>query len=110
MPDNDFEISINKSTTTEEYIISLGGDLTVENSSSIYNFLLNKAISKEVVTIKVKNSESIDLSVVQLIIGFINTRNKLNKRTQIEIDLNESIAELLDKSGSTELISSLQKK
>lgn len=110
MSNNDFEITINESTNKKDHIISLSGNLTVDNATPIYNFLLNRAISKDTITLKVEKSETIDLSIVQLIIAFIDTRNKLNKKTQIEIDFDESIIELLDKSGSTELISSLQKK
>jgi len=110
MSGNDYSISIVGSSTKGNYTVNLSGNLSIDNSLAIHDFLLYKAISKDVITVIVEDSDDIDLSTIQLIAGFIKERNKLKKSTYIDINLDESIIELLDKSGSTALISLLQKK
>lgn len=108
MSANNFNISIKESSDQNSHIINVSGELTIENSISIHKFLLKKIKSPDIVTVKVEESDSVDLSFVQLIVGFIKARNKSNKKTHVEFNVNEVVIELLAKSGSTKLISSLQ--
>ena len=91
-------------------VINLTGELTIENSIPIHDFLNSKTSENNDLTIVIEKSNSIDLSIIQLIIGFINAREKTKTKTVVEFKLNNDIMELLNKSGSTSLISSMQKK
>jgi len=110
MSGNDFSISINSSSTKGSYLVNLSGNLSIDNSVAIHDFLLYKVLTQDVITVIIENSDDIDLSTVQLIVGFVGERNKLKKSTYIEFNIDEDIIELLNKSGSTALISLLQKK
>ena len=110
MSANDYSISITESDIKNNFDVNLSGNLTIENSDSIHNYLLKRALSQEVITINISESDEIDLSVFQLIIGFIVARNNLEKKTDIKLNLNESMTELVNKSGLTALISSIKTK
>ena len=110
MSANDFNISIEKVSDTGTIKVNLTGELTIENSSVIHNFLLNKVLHLESVELHISDVSNIDLSFLQLIIGFITTRRQDNIVTNIEFNLEESQIELQNKAGITDLISLLQKK
>ncbi len=107
---SNFSISITESDSNGSYIVYLTGHLIIENSNIIHDYLQRKAITKDLVTLNVSSLDDIDLSVLQLLIGFMITRNKLNKKTDIKLKISDNIKELINKSGFTSLISSLQKK
>ncbi len=108
MSANDYAISITESDINNHFAVNLSGNLTIDNSASIHNYLLKKALSQDSITLNVSESDEIDLSIFQIIIGFITVRNKLEKKTDIEFNLNESMDELINKSGLTTLISSIK--
>jgi len=105
MSSNEYSIYISKSDTNNDSIVTIKGNLTIENSEAIHEYLLKKAFNLENVIIKIEQSDYIDLSFVQLIVGFNNSRKKLNKETSIELNIDESMLELLEKSGSSALFS-----
>ncbi len=108
MANNEFEISIEEPTATNAFEISLTGELTVNNSLPIYNFLLNKALIQNSVSIKIYDPVNVDLCFIQLLIGFIKSRNNENKTTDIEFNVDDSLLELLSKTGIDKTISTLQ--
>ncbi len=110
MSATDYSISITESDIKNHFDVNLSGNLTIENSDSIHNYLLKRALSQEAITLKISESDEIDLSIFQLIVGFIVARNKLEKKTDIEFNISESMTELADKSGLTALISSIKTK
>jgi anti-anti-sigma regulatory factor len=109
MASNNFSISLTESVGKAPDIVSLTGYLTIENSNSIHDYLQRKALTKDIVTINLSNLDDIDLSILQLMVGFIRTRNELNKKTNIELNISDNLKDLVDKSGFTDLISSIQK-
>ena len=109
MASNDFEISLEETEGTDEHELLLTGELTVENSKPIYNFLLNNAFNLNKIKIKIYSPANIDLCFIQLLIGFIESRNKLEKNTYLDLNIDEGLLELLSKTGIIEKISSMQK-
>jgi|AntAceMinimDraft_17_1070374.scaffolds.fasta_scaffold163269_1 hypothetical protein len=107
---NNFNLSINKSSTKGSYTVNLTGNLSVDNSVAIHKFLHYEALTQDVITVLVNDSDDIDLSTIQIIIGYLKARNKSKKETYIKLDLDKNLIELLNKSGSLALISSLQNK
>ncbi len=109
MSSNDYSIVISDSDNNGRFVVNMSGNLTIDNSNSIHNYLIRRALTPDNITINIKQSDNIDLSIIQLIIGFINTRNNSTKETIVNFNIDESMLELLNKSGATSLISSLQK-
>jgi len=110
MSANDYAISITESDTSNQFIVNLSGNLTIENSDSIHNYLLKRALSKDTIVLTISESDEIDLNIFQLIIGLIVARNKLKMKTDVRFNISESMTELVDKSGLTALISSIKTK
>ncbi|MFK5857075.1 MAG: hypothetical protein QM503_13165 [Bacteroidota bacterium] len=104
MPGEDYTISVTNSDD-ESTIICLSGNLTIENSESIHDYLIRKALSPNKVTIKIENSDSVDLSILQLIIGLITERKNSKKQTNTEFIIEDSMFELLAKAGLGSVIS-----
>ena len=110
MSGDDHNLSINKSSAKGSYTVKLSGNLSVDNSVAIHEFLHYKALTQDIITLVIEDSDDIDLSTIQLIIGYLKARNKSKKETYIKFDLDEGLFELLNKSGSMDLISSMQNK
>ena len=110
MSASDYYISITESDIKNHFDVNLSGNLTTDNSDSIHNYLLKRGLSQEAITLNISESDEIDLSIFQLIIGFIVARNNLEKKTDIKFNMNESMTELVDKSGLTAIISSIKTK
>ena len=108
MSANDYAISITESDINNHFVVNLSGNLTIENSDSIHNYLIKRALSQDSITLNISESDEIDLSIFQLIVGLIVARNKLEKKTDIKFNISESMTELADKSGLTALISSIK--
>jgi|GEM_PF-1297702 len=106
---DNYEILLEQPEGSNRQEIILKGELTVENTKSVYNYLLNNAYHTDSLKLFVNSPANIDLCFFQLIIGFMESRNKLNKETTVDIDIDESQLELLTKTGIIEKISSLQK-
>ncbi len=109
MSDSDFKITHEEQANNNSLQIYISGELTIENSLSIHNYLLNNALEYNSVDVGISASTSIDLSIIQLIIGFIATRNKTGKVTTVEYNIDESDNDIINKTGAIELISLLQK-
>jgi len=108
MSASDYSISITESDINNHFDVNLSGNLTIENSDSIHNYLIKRALSQDSITLNISESDEIDLSIFQLIIGLIVARNKIEKKTDVEFNINESMDELINKSGLTTLISSIK--
>jgi anti-anti-sigma regulatory factor len=89
-------------------ILNLSGDLTIEHSSSIHEQLLQQDYSTNKLSIVIQNVKNIDLSFIQLLIGYIQHRNQSHKQTYVEFDIDNPTLELLEKTGCIETINSLQ--
>ncbi|NQU35069.1 MAG: hypothetical protein HQ521_17725 [Bacteroidetes bacterium] len=109
MSDSDFKITLEEQTNNNSLQLYISGELTIENSISIHNYLLNNALEHDSVGINICDSTSIDLSMIQLIIGFIATRNNTGKVTTVEFNIYESDNDIINKTGAIELLSLLQK-
>lgn len=106
---NDYEITVEESANKNSHEITFTGELTIENSRPIYNYLMNKVLPLESVRIKINDPTNIDICFIQYIIGIMEARNKTEKSTYVELNIDESLADLLNRTGITEKISSLQK-
>ncbi len=107
MPTSDFQFDT-KQVSKDVIILNVSGDLSIENSSLLQDKFLAKGISSSKITVVVSNVRNFDLSFVQLLIGFIQQRNSSKKLTFVEFDLEPSMLELLEKTGTLETIHSLQ--
>lgn len=105
---NDFEISLEQAEGNGLLEVLLTGELTIENSQSIHNYLLDNAFHKEKIKIKIYSPANIDLCFIQLLMSFMESRNKIEKITYLDLNIDDSLMELLSKTGITEKISSLQ--
>ena len=106
---NDFEVSLEEAGDNGEHELLFTGELTFENSNPIYNYLLNKAYHLNSIKIILYSPINVDLSFLQLLIGFMDSRNKLGMNTYLDLNIDESTLDLLSKTGIIEKISSLQK-
>lgn len=106
---NDFEISLEQPEDSGDMEVLLTGELTIENSQPIYNFLLNDVYENDSLKLKIYSPANIDLCTIQLLIGFMESRNKLKKKTIVDFNIDDGLMELLTKTGITEKISLLQK-
>ncbi len=105
----DFNISIGESEKAGVTSITLSGNLTIDNALSIHETLSDKIVADETINISIENANDIDLSIVQMLVGFTDTRNKLDKTTHTTFNISEDILELMEKSGVIKLISLLEK-
>ena len=108
MATNDFKITIENQKDSEITMVTISGDLSIDNTLSIRNQLLNNALDQEIISVIISDSSNIDLSMIQLMIGYIDSRNKANKNTTIEFNIDESDFTLLKKTGAIELMTSSQ--
>ncbi len=105
----DFNISIGESEKAGVTSITLSGNLTIDNALSIHETLSDKIVADETINISIENANDIDLSIVQMLVGYTDTRNKLDKITHTTFNISEDILELMEKSGVIKLISLLEK-
>ena len=81
--------------------LSLTGNLTLENSSAIYEDLKKICSGSENLTLKISEVESIDLTMIQLVYS-IKKHRGAGKFT-LETILPDDLKILMDKTGFTDL-------
>jgi len=109
MPTTGFQIDTNQ-VSKDDMILNVSGELSIENSALMRDKFLGKTVTSGKLTIVVNNVRNIDLSFIQLLIALIQNRNKANKLTFLEFDLDTPTLELLEKTGTLKTIYSLQSK
>ncbi len=108
--EKDFDIDINEISDENLHQVIISGELTIDNTPKIKNFLLNKVFHLESVLISITKCTNIDLSVVQLIVGFLQSRYNSKNYTITDFNLDDIQTDLLASTGVSKLISELQKK
>jgi anti-anti-sigma regulatory factor len=93
-----------KGKSDKEVVLILQGDLNIENSHNVRDFLLDNLKKYEGFTLKVNEVVSIDLGIIQLIQRFIWDAQAENKNSTIELSLSQEQKKLLEKSGFNSLL------
>jgi len=109
MPTSDFQFDA-RQVSKDDAILNVSGDLSIENSEILRDKFLGKGMTSNKITVVLGNVRNIDLSCIQLLIALIQHRNKANKQTYVEFDLDTPTLELLEKTGTLKTIYSLQSK
>lgn len=100
-------LKFHKSLNEQDQIagIEIGGMLVLENSQQLKKELVDvvPCVSDQL-EITISNPEEIDISCIQLIVGFIKSMNEINVTFQFTWNINEDQKLLLENAGlSSEL-------
>jgi len=90
----------------KEVELLIQGELTIENSSKIRDFLLDNLNQFNHFILTVNNVESIDLGAVQLLQRFIWDAQEAKKTVEFNFQLADENRILLERSGLNALLSS----
>ena len=107
MADNTWSIQVDRSDN-QLVKLYLSGELVVKAAEQLQHQLQEDWGHLSHIVITVDHPVVIDLSFLQLLISFVEQRNRLNKKTEIRLDLEDSMTELLQKTGIVQLLSSQQ--
>lgn len=89
----------------KEVILILGGELLVENSSQVRDFLLKNLKAFDKFTLRLSDVVAVDLSILQLLQRFIWDAESQKKATMVEFNLSPDIETFLAKTGFRPLLS-----
>jgi len=94
-----------KEKKDKEVILLLGGELSVENSSKVRDFLLENLNAYEKFILRLSDVAVVDLSILQLLQRFIWDAEIMKKTTMVEFNLSPDIEVFLEKTGFGPLVS-----
>jgi anti-anti-sigma factor len=83
-------------------VLSLQGELNIEYSGQIREFLIENLEKYNAFVVKLNNVDSLDVSAIQLLQRFQWDALEQKKKVDFEIKLPEEIKTLIDKSGFSE--------
>ncbi|PLX05457.1 MAG: hypothetical protein C0598_14655 [Marinilabiliales bacterium] len=107
---SDVEKSISVSgKQTEALVLSLTGDLSIQNADEVKSTLMQYVEETNKLIIDCNKLESIDLSILQLIISLITERNNNTYYSEIHYSDNELITQFFKKTGFSDLFSKITK-
>jgi anti-anti-sigma regulatory factor len=80
-------------------VLVIQGELSLDNSSKVRDFLIDNLNKYEDFTIKISDVSSIDLSILQLLQRFIWDADTVKKNIKLELNLTPELELFLEKSG-----------
>ncbi len=103
MKKKNYKIDISGDKSGAKGIIQLEGDLSIINSKEIYEELKVSYNKFNHLTLKLKDVDNLDLSVVQLLYAIESEYSKKDKTVVIEAELDAEFKELFGKAGFEKL-------
>lgn len=82
----------------------ISGEFTIEQSENIKKLFIENLDKFNAFEVKVKETESFDLSALQLLIAFKKKVEKENKQLHLKMVLPDNIKELSERSGLLDYI------
>lgn len=100
-------ISISEQSNSE--IFNVIGDLSILNIDDFREKLIKQIDNKNDLVLDCNKLESIDLSIVQLIISLILERNNIGYHTKVDYTDNELITLFFNKTGLSQVFNKITK-
>ncbi len=104
MKKKNYKVSVPGKQKGKKGTILLEGDLSISNSKPIYEELTKHYLSFDNLTIKFRNVDNLDLSVVQLIESIRKEREDQKKEVYIDAQLEGEVKDLLQRAGFAEYV------